>query len=453
MPRIDHSNYEAWLLDRLEGNLTSDQERELDAFLLLHPDLAISDDGLPTVTGPADGLSLADKNALRRTLPPIGMVTDASVEDHLIARLEGDLSAEQVDALRSYLVAHPEWQRAARIHEVARITPPDTTYPAKAVLRRHLPPQGLPTPHTLEDFLIARAEGDLDPAQERAVAELLVGNAYHQRTWALVNAARIVPGTEVFADKAALKKKEGRVIHFAFRPLAVAATVALLLAAGGWFLRTPDDQDTRFANVPTTKLDPQQTTAQDEHPAVVPTPHDEAIEPHALDASKPSTTGIRAQNHHHQDLPATNQRTNQEEPARQVPEGPVGTPALAQAPEPEQPAQGTSPVPPPPVEPSPGPLASADPAPADTRPARSAPDTQERTLAEALAGVLRERVLEAPARESAPLDRDDAVAAMDRTLKVVGGGGAGLDVQRKTNGSVKGFDLRLGRNFSISAQR
>lgn len=452
MPRIDHSNYEAWLLDRMEGNLTPDQERELDAFLLLHPDLAISEDGLPTVTGPADGLSWADKNALKRTLPPIGMVTDGSVEDHLIARLEGDLSAEQVDALWSYLVAHPEWQRAARIHEVARITPPDTTYPAKAELQRHLPPQGLPTPHTLQDLLIARAEGDLDPAQERAVAELLVGNAHHQRTWALVKAARIVPGTEVFADKAALKKKEGRVIHFAFRPLAAAATVALLLAAGGWFLRTPDDQDTRFANVPTTKLDPRPTTAQDEHPAVVPTPHDAAVEPQAVDASTPRTIGTRAQNRHHQDLPVTAHRTNEEEPARQVPERPMGTPALAQAPEPEQPEQGTSPVPLP-VEPDPGPLASVDPAPADTRPARSVPDTQERTLAEALAGVLRERVLEAPARESAPLDRDDAVAAMDRTLKVVGGGGAGLEVRRKADGVVKGFDLRLGRNFSISAQR
>ena len=34
--RIDHTNYEAWLLDRLEGNLSVDQERALDAFLFQH---------------------------------------------------------------------------------------------------------------------------------------------------------------------------------------------------------------------------------------------------------------------------------------------------------------------------------------------------------------------------------------------------------------------------------
>ena len=47
--RIDHSNYEAWLLDRLEGNLTPAQEQELDAFLAAHPELDPGLDELPTL--------------------------------------------------------------------------------------------------------------------------------------------------------------------------------------------------------------------------------------------------------------------------------------------------------------------------------------------------------------------------------------------------------------------
>jgi hypothetical protein len=36
---------------------------------------------------------------------------------------------------------------------------------------------------------------------------------------------------------------------------------------------------------------------------------------------------------------------------------------------------------------------------------------------------------------------------------VVGGARAGLDLERKAKGGINGFNLRLGRNLSISASR
>lgn len=86
--RIDHTNYEAWLLDRLEGNLSAERERALDAFLLQHPELASALDELPTVGGIEAHLSKLDKESLKRTLPPTGLVAQATLDDHLIARLE-----------------------------------------------------------------------------------------------------------------------------------------------------------------------------------------------------------------------------------------------------------------------------------------------------------------------------------------------------------------------------
>ena len=76
-----------------------------------------------------------------------------------------------------------------------------------------------------------------------------------------------------------------------------------------------------------------------------------------------------------------------------------------------------------------------------------------RTVGELLASTLRERLLDTPARTEAPLDGADAVAAVDRTLKAVSGDRGGLELQRRKNGGVRGFDLRLGRNFSVSASR
>jgi hypothetical protein len=79
--------------------------------------------------------------------------------------------------------------------------------------------------------------------------------------------------------------------------------------------------------------------------------------------------------------------------------------------------------------------------------------TPSMTVPELLASTLRERVLETPSKEPRPLDVDDAVAAVDLGLKAVSGDLAGLEVERKETGTLRSFNLRLGRNFEISAHR
>ncbi|MBP7409604.1 MAG: hypothetical protein KA941_12675, partial [Flavobacteriales bacterium] len=86
-------------------------------------------------------------------------------------------------------------------------------------------------------------------------------------------------------------------------------------------------------------------------------------------------------------------------------------------------------------------------------PGRPAQQPEVNTLGEALAATLRERVLDQPVRDVRPLDGNDAVAAVDRGLKAVGGERAGLSVARDDAGRNRGFSLRLGRNLAISASR
>lgn len=448
--RIDHSNYEAWLLDRLEGALTPEQERELDAFLLLHPHLAPIDYELPTVTGLNDALSSLDKAALKRALPPLGLVNDASVDNHLIARLEGDLDPEQLEALRIYLIAHPEWQRAEKIYALTKLVPEAMAYAAKRDLERQLPPRGTPTRHTIGDFLIARLEGDITCEQSAAVDRLVAADAAHQRTWALVQATRIAKDPVVFANKDQLKKKEGRVIAFSFNSgtvrLAAAASVAALIAVGLWFLRSPERDEQRFARVPSTSSG---TTAQ-------PVPEKESgVRP---DQQAPFAEGVKRDDtsSSYQERPTTFapvvRTAPSSDPARTpaVPVSSLEEGSLAQTPVvPTQKAPEPMPMP----ESNPeldAQLAQSTPAPA--RAAESVTNN-ERTMGEMLAGTLRERVLDVPAQEARPLDGTDAVAAVDRTLKAVGGERSGLTLERKGNGGIGGFSLRLGRNFAISASR
>lgn len=86
-------------------------------------------------------------------------------------------------------------------------------------------------------------------------------------------------------------------------------------------------------------------------------------------------------------------------------------------------------------------------------PVRAAQQPEVNTLGETLAATLRERVLDQPTRDVRPLDGNDAVAAVDKGLKAVGGERAGLSVSRDDAGRNRGFNLRLGRNLAISASR
>lgn len=86
---LDRHNYEAWLLDRLEGNLTPEQEERLDAFLAANPDLPIGPAELPQVPGIAADFSA--KDLLKRTYPPQGIPDADRLDDFLVAKGEGDL--------------------------------------------------------------------------------------------------------------------------------------------------------------------------------------------------------------------------------------------------------------------------------------------------------------------------------------------------------------------------
>ena len=449
--RIDHSNYEAWLLDRLEGQLTPEQERELDAFLLAHPDLAPYDEALPVVDPLMGALSTMDKEMLKRSIPPVGMVDDKHVEDHLIARLEGDLDAVQLDALRAYLSANPEWLQADRTYALTKLVPEAMAFFGKQELVRHLPPQGLVNAFTVDDHLIARLEGELSAEQAAALNRFLEEHPAFRRNEALIQVTRTTPVAKAYPDKASLKKKEGRVI--AFRPSrpaaswAAAASVALLLAVGLVLRERPTDDPDRFARVPGGTTE-QPTSTTPGGPTIGKVDHNTVA---SQDTATPQVTAIDRHESQRKEVPVPNDRSGMKRHEQEVPAIPMETPMVAEAPGPTGPVEVEG-IPQETIveheeEPM---LAQAEETPVRERPTRG---SDERTVGELLASTLRERVLDAPARTEASLDGSDAVAAVDRTLKVVSGDRAGLELQRRKNGGVRGFDLRLGRNFSVSASR
>src|SRR5690606_26342051 len=153
---------------------------------------------LPSIGGGLIGLSAKDKQALKRTLPPIGLPQEP-IDDHLIARLEGDLDPAQTEALRVYLIEHPEHQRAERLYALTKLVPEATGFTAKQELHRTFPPKGLPTRHNLDDFLVARLEGDLNAEQEAALSAWIAADPAAQHAWARMQRIRVQADTMHYA--------------------------------------------------------------------------------------------------------------------------------------------------------------------------------------------------------------------------------------------------------------
>lgn len=158
----------------MEGNLTLEQERQLEAFLLANPDLSTEDGGVvdDAFIG-ADKVPFEDKDSLRRELPPQRAPNEQTIGDFLIALHEGDLSKEQEEAVRLFMVAHQRFERESKLTAIARATEKDVVFEGKDSLMRTFPPQGLPDAHRLDDFLVARLEGDLSLQQRVALDKLM----------------------------------------------------------------------------------------------------------------------------------------------------------------------------------------------------------------------------------------------------------------------------------------
>lgn len=437
--KLDRSTYEAWLLDRLEGRLDPVQLQELEAFLAANPDLQADVEELPGIVPPA--VTFKDRGILRRQVPPTGMPSIATIDEFVIARMEGDLDPEQEKALAALLSGSDNARRQARLVEATRVAGDGSVMADKDLLRRMLPPQGMPDGRRAADFLIAAMEGDLSPDQAERLDSMLASSPALRNEQRLYGHARITATPVEFADKASLRRGGGRVLPLWWRVsvrFAAAASVVALLGLAWWALRPTENAGVLVEHTAPAIRETQHTAPEGTDP-----------ERSARHVAEPAGS---------------------EEDRRQT--MPTG-PAPGQVPSPRRSALASKDLPgaeheaPSPVEVVPtvqgaeehehlaeveavGPERTAPPAPGTERTATRSPRVTH-TVPGLLASTVRERVLDAPDREDAPLDGRDAIAAVDRGLAALSGGEAGLKVEETKE--RRRFDLRLGRGLSITASR
>lgn len=134
---IDRNNYEAFLLDLLEGRLSPEEEQKLNAFLKNHPEFVADLPDVDLFKLEKKSLVYPNSDLLKKKFPVAGTpLTESNFDMFCLARLEGDLSQDQeqehralVERDKSKGTEWKEWQRTI-------MTVEQLSFPGKNALKR-----------------------------------------------------------------------------------------------------------------------------------------------------------------------------------------------------------------------------------------------------------------------------------------------------------------------------
>ena len=107
--KIDRSNYEIWLIDWLDGNLSDPQVEQLKAFLIENPELREEFHELNMFSLKPSEKSFPHKDHLKKSTADLSR---SHFEYLCVAYLEKDLSADQQTELRESIDQDPEKRRS-----------------------------------------------------------------------------------------------------------------------------------------------------------------------------------------------------------------------------------------------------------------------------------------------------------------------------------------------------
>jgi hypothetical protein len=138
--KINRHNYEAFLLDQLEGNLSEEEQQQLEQFLLLNPDCAGELSELEPWVLEGQKLPFKKPELLKKVFPDAASVLhDHNFDLFSIARMEGDLGEEQILAHQAMLEADAKKAKHWAQWQQTRLVAEPVIFPGKDRLSRKKP--------------------------------------------------------------------------------------------------------------------------------------------------------------------------------------------------------------------------------------------------------------------------------------------------------------------------
>lgn len=219
---INRNNYEIFLIDYMDGNLTADQVAELLLFLENHPDIASEFEGVSELHVPVAKEVFGNKSSLKKDEIPM---SSEELDYLLVKKLEGDLSPDESLLIDELLATYAEVQAAWKLFQNTQLKPEVGAYKHQGELIVLTDEEIL----SEEELLVAELEGDLTGEQKEEL-DLKLGSSESLRLMKRLISATVVQADNSidFPNKKFLKKTP--VIRLYTRigsAIATAAAVAL----------------------------------------------------------------------------------------------------------------------------------------------------------------------------------------------------------------------------------
>lgn len=115
--KINIENYEAYLLDYMEGNLSKEDTALLLEFVVLHPELNINLNELESLTLVDENIAFDNKNSLKKTAAQL--VSDEQLVDYI----ENKINAEEKTRIEKLSAAYPEIEKELNLYKKTILVP------------------------------------------------------------------------------------------------------------------------------------------------------------------------------------------------------------------------------------------------------------------------------------------------------------------------------------------
>jgi hypothetical protein len=140
---INRNNYEAFLLDLMEGNLSPADKQRLRDFLRMNPDCALPSENFDPWVLEKEPMTFSAKEDLKKELPRSeSLLTEANFDLFSIARLEGDLTPEQVKSHEAAVANKRQKRIEWQAWQQTKLQASQLEYEGKQQLKKRSGPKG-----------------------------------------------------------------------------------------------------------------------------------------------------------------------------------------------------------------------------------------------------------------------------------------------------------------------
>lgn len=138
---INTSNYEAFAIDYLEGNLEGEALVAFEQFLLAHPEIAESLGGMDEcVLAPMDVPRNIAIDDLKVEMKPVGPINEDNYESYMAMAVDADLNAEAAQQTEAFVDENPALAKTFRQYQHTRLAAEQSiVFPATTTLKVAIP--------------------------------------------------------------------------------------------------------------------------------------------------------------------------------------------------------------------------------------------------------------------------------------------------------------------------